>query len=580
MEALQPTRRKLTQCLCAMAILGSVGTLSCQRNPAPAVPQATSESPDPIAPLPNSPIQLHDVTARTGIDFVHTHGGSGQRYIMETVCAGLALFDYDADGDEDIYFLNGAPLRGTEMVTTPVNTLYRNDGDFHFTDVTKESGAGDPGFGLGVAVGDYDNDGDPDIYVNNFGPNVLLRNNGNGTFTDVTQEAGVADGEKVGAGVCFLDMDADGDLDLYSANYVDFVYETHKTRYFGGYPRYPGPKDYDPVPDTLFRNNGDGTFTDVSAESGVAAQAGTGMGMVGCDFDDDGDTDVFVCNDVKGNFFFQSDGQGHFEESALALGVGYNVFGVENGSMGVECGDYDNDGELDFFMTSYQGEMPVLYRNLGDGTFEDVTLKAGAGVGSFPHVNWGAGLVDFDNDGDRDLYVACGHLQDLIDKMDSTTSFHARNILLENTGDGRFSDISDSSGDGMQVKLASRGAAFGDLDDDGAIDAVILNLNREPTILRNESANDNHWIRVRLHGTKTNRDGVGARVTVVAGDLTQVDEVHAGRGYQSHYGTRLHFGLGNRQQVDRIEVRWIGGGVDVVENVAADQLVVITELDK
>ncbi len=496
---------------------------------------------------------------------------------METVSAGLALFDYDGDGDEDIYFLNGAPLRGTKVKVPPVNTLYRNDGNWRFTDVTQESGAGDTGYGLGVAVGDYDNDGDPDIYLNNFGPNVLLRNNGDKTFTDVTDQAGVAAGNKVGAGVCFLDMDADGDLDLYVANYVKFSYEHHTTRYFGGYPRYPGPKDFDPDPDMLFRNNGDGTFTDVSIESGVGTHAGTGMGATACDYDGDGDTDVFVCNDVKGNFFFKNDGTGKFEEAALVVGVAYNVFGVENGSMGVECGDYDNDGQLDFFMTSYQGEMPVLYRNLGDGSFEDVTVKTGAGAGAFPHVNWGAGLVDFDNDGDRDLYVACGHLQDLIDEMDSTTSFLARNILLLNTGDGKFVNVSDSSGDGMLVKLASRGAAFDDLDDDGRVDVVVLNLGREPTILRNESTNANHWIQIRLRGTTSNRDGVGAQVKVTAGDLVQVDEVHSGRGYQSHYGSRLHFGLGKRDHVDRVEVRWIGGGSDVVENLDVDQTVTITQ---
>jgi len=523
------------------------------------------------------PFLFREVTGQTGITFVHTHGGCGERYIMESVSAGLATFDYDGDGDEDVYFLNGAPLRGTVVEDAPANALYRNDGDWKFTDVTSESGLGDTGYGLGVAVGDYDNDGDPDVYLNNFGPNVLYRNNGDGTFTDVTAQAGVANGDRVGAGACFLDVDLDGRLDLYVANYVKAPYEDHIMRLFGGYPRYPGPGDFEPDPDTLYRNNGDGTFTDVSLESGVAQYPGTGMGMVAFDCDDDGDTDVFVCNDVKANFLFQNDGHGRFQEIGLTAGVGYNLYANHTGSMGADCADYDNDGHLDLFMTSYQGELPVLYRNLGNGCFEDVTAMAGAGDGSFPYVNWGVGLVDFDNDGDRDAFVANGHVDDLIEFVDQTTSYYARNVLLMNTGRGRFVNVSDSSGDGLSVKLASRGAAFDDLDDDGDVDVVVLNSHREPTILRNDTTNGNHWIRVRLRGTTANRDGVGSRVTVSAGDLTQIAEVHSGRAYQSHFGSRLHFGLGTHDRVDRIEVRWIGGGTDVLEDVAADRELIVTQ---
>ncbi len=523
------------------------------------------------------PFLFREVTGQSGITFVHTHGGCGRRYIMESVSAGLATFDYDGDGDEDVYFLNGAPLRGTVTDDVPANALYRNEGDWKFTDVTSEAGVGDTGYGLGVAVGDYDNDGDADLYLNNFGPNVLYRNNGDGTFTDVTAPAGVANGNRVGAGACFLDADLDGDLDLYVANYVKAPYEDHITRFFGGYPRYPGPRDFEPDPDTLYRNNGDGTFTDVSLESGVARHAGTGMGMVAFDCDDDGDTDVFVCNDVRENFLFQNDGHGRFREVGLTAGVGYNLYANHTGSMGADCADYDNDGRLDLFMTSYQGELPVLYRNLGNGCFEDVTAVAGAGDGSFPYVNWGVGLVDFDNDGDRDAFVANGHVEDLIELVDQTTSYHARNVLLMNNGEGRFVNVSDSSGDGLTVKLASRGAAFDDLDNDGDVDVVVLNSHKEPTILRNDTSNDNHWIQVRLRGATANRDGVGSRVTVVAGDLTQIAEVHSGRAYQSHFGSRLHFGLGGHDRVDRIEVRWIGGGTDVLEDVAADRQLIVTQ---
>ena len=523
------------------------------------------------------PVQLRDVTRRTGITFRHTDGSSGRRYIVETATGGLALFDYDGDGDTDIYFLNGAPLEGTTVGAPPTNVLYRNEGGFTFTDVTEKAGVGDPGFGSGAAVGDYDNDGDPDLFVNNYGPNVLYRNNGDGTFTDVTEQAGVGGGDKVGAGACFLDVDKDGDLDLYVANYVDFSYQTHVPRTLHGFPAYGGPSDFAPAPDLLYRNNSDGTFTDASMESAVGTHAGTGRGVVCADSDNDGDTDVFVVNDELGNFFFKNDGTGRFEETGVANGLAYDADGRELGSAGVDCGDYDNDGRLDFFTTSFAAELPVLYRNLGDGFFQDVTLAARAGARSLPHVGWGAGFVDFDNDGQRDLFIACGHSQDHVESFDGTTGYHVRNILLINTGDGKFADVSDQCGDGLSVELSSRGAGFDDLDNDGDIDAVILNSRREPTILRNDSATGNHWIQIRLRGVKTNRDGVGARVKLIAGDLTQVDEVHSGRGYQSHYGTRLHFGLGELDHVDRIEVRWIGGGVDVWTDVEADRLLTIKE---
>ncbi|UCG59540.1 MAG: CRTAC1 family protein [Phycisphaerales bacterium] len=522
-------------------------------------------------------IILNDVTKETGITFAHTDGSSGRRYIVESVSAGLGLFDYDGDSDVDIYFINGAPLKGTKSDTVPKNRLYRNEGGWRFTDVTDEAGVGDTGFGLGVAAGDYDNDGDLDIYVNNYGPNVLYRNNGDGTFSDVTAQARVANGHKVGAAVHFLDMDKDGDLDLFVANYLGFTYENHLARTSKGIMKYAGPMDFPPMPNNLYRNNGDGTFTDVSIESGVAQHKGWGMGGVCVDYDDDGDTDVHIVNDVYANFLFANDGTGKFEEVALMAGLAYDLHGDDQGSMGVDCADYDNDGRLDFYQTSYARELATLYRNLGGGMFEDVTTVTGAGARTFAYVTWGTGLVDFDNDGDRDIFVACGHLQDNIELYDNTMTSAAANTLLMNTGDGKFVDVSDQSGDGMKVEMRSRAAGFDDLDNDGDMDVVILNSRREPTILRNDSPSKNHWIQICLRGVKTNRDGVGARVKVVAGDLVQIDEVHSGRGYQSHYGMRLHFGLGQRDRVDRIEVRWIGGGTDVFENVAVDQFVTLTE---
>jgi hypothetical protein len=444
-------------------------------------------------------IVLTDVTSKTGITFRHTDGSSGRRYIMETVSAGLALFDYDNDEDIDIYFLNGAPLKGTETKTAPRNALYHNLGQWKFADVTERSGLGDTGYGLGVTAGDYDNDGDQDIYLNNYGPNVL------------------------------------------------------------------------------YRNNGDGTFTDVSATAGIAAHAGWGMGMTRADYDNDGDTDIFIANDVAENFLFQNDGTGRFEELGLLAGTAYKVTGDPSGSMGVDSGDYDNDGLLDFFVTSYQQELALLYHNTDDGLFEDVTMRTGAGAGTLPNVTWGTGFVDFDNDGDRDIFIACGHLQDNVDQYDDVTSYHQTNILLANNGRGQFTNVSAQSGPGLRVKRSSRGAGFDDLDNDGDVDVVILNARAEPTLLCNDSPAPGHWLQIHLRGTKTNHDGVGARVIVKAGDLTLSDEVHSGRGYQSHYGTRLHFGLSQAKRVDQIEVRWIGGESDIFERVPTDQLITFVE---
>ncbi len=523
------------------------------------------------------PIVLHDVTPETGITFRHTDGSSGQRYIVETVASGLATFDYDGDGLIDIYFLNGRPLRGAKPDPTARNALYRNLGGFRFVDVTEQAGVGEAGYGLGVCVGDYDLDGLPDLYVNNYGPNVLYHNQGDGTFAEVTSRAGVGRGPKVGAGACFLDMDADGDLDLYAANYVKFTYQNHVPRTIDGFPQYAGPKDYLPEPDNLFRNHGDGTFADVTDVSGIGSVAGTGMGMVAADYDNDGDTDLFVLNDVSRNFFFRNDGSGNFQEDGLRIGAAFNFHGHELGSMGVDCADYDNDGWLDFFQTSYQGELPVLFRNRGDGTLEDATVLARAGAGSFACVKWGVGFVDFDNDGDRDLFIACGHLQDNIELWDDSTAYACRPVLLRNTGDGKFVNVSDSGGDGLRVKVVGRGTAFDDLDNDGDIDVVILSSRRPPLVLRNDSNTGHHWLQVQLRGVRSNRDGVGAHVKVVAGDLVQIDEVHSGRGYQSHHGLRLHFGLGKRTRVDRLEIRWIGGGTDVFRDVAVDRLVTVVE---
>ena len=523
-------------------------------------------------------IKFVDVSAETGIKFQHTDGSSGSHFIVEYVSAGLALFDYDLDGDIDIYFLNGAPMQGAEFTKTPRNALYRNDGDWKFTDVTLTAGVGDLGHGLGVVVGDYDNDGDPDIYLNNFGPNVLYRNNGDGTFSDVTAASGVANGSRVGAGACFLDMDADGDLDLYVANYVKFAFDQHRPRTKRGIPVYGSPLDYRPDPDSLFRNNGDGTFTDVSEQSGIAKHQGYGMGVVCCDIENDGDTDIVVGNDTGANFIFQNDGRGKFKEIGLLSGFAYDRVGGIQGTMGVDCADFDNDGRVDIHVTSYQNEPATLYRNMGGGFVEDITNRTGIGVGTSQPVTWGNGFVDFDNDGDRDVFIAAGHLYDNVELFDDQSEYNARNMLFANQGNGKFLDITNKAGNGLSPKLSSRGAAFDDLDNDGDIDAVILNSRGRPTWLRNDTeTQSSNWLQVQLRGRESNRDGVGARVEVVTGNLTQFAEVHAGRGYQGHFGSRLHFGLGHRKKIDRIRVHWIGGETQDVTDVGINKLVVISQ---
>ncbi len=516
------------------------------------------------------PIQLRDVTSQTGITFRHNDGSHGKYYIVESMSAGVALFDYDSDGDIDVYFLNGAPMGESQSGALPRNALYRNDGRWKFTDVTQQAGVGDTGHGLGVCAGDYDNDGDPDLYLNNFGANVLYRNNADGTFTDVTQIAGVQNGERVGAGVTFLDIDADGDLDLYVGNYLQFSFALHVPRTKMGFPIYGSPIDYDADSDTLYRNNGDGTFTDVSGPSGIAAHVGTTMGLVSADYDADGDTDILIANDGLPNFLFQNDGTGKFTEVGLLSGFAYDATGRMHASMAVECGDFNNDGGLDFHVTSFQHEQATLYANLGSGLLEDVTNRVGAGSGTRSPVTWGNGFADFDRDGDRDLFVACGHMYDQIAKFDQTTAYEVPNLLLENLGTGRFRNVSDSCGDGLDARRSSRGIGLDDLDNDGDVDVVILNSRREPMLLKNESRSG-HWIQLQLQGVLTNRDGVGARVEVIAGDLELVDEVHSGRGYQSHHGTRLYFGLGSRTRVDRVRVKWLGGAIDEWKNLPVDR---------
>jgi enediyne biosynthesis protein E4 len=527
---------------------------------------------DGMPPVRISPaMQFTDVSAQTGIRFRHQDGGSGEKYLIEPATGGVALFDYDGDGLIDIYFVSGRPLPPASPDPQAVNALYRNEGNWRFRDVTHSAGVAGTEYALGVVVGDYDNDGDPDLFVNNFGPNTLYRNNGDGTFSDATAVACAAGRNRVGAGASFLDMDADGDLDLFVANYVAFeLSQNHPRRNVNGFPVYPGPLDYDAAPNVLLENLGDGTFCDITESSGVGRAAGSGMATLCIDYDQDGDTDVLVANDQRGNFLFDNDGHGKFTEVGVLRGFAYNLDGSPRANMGLDCSDFDGDGWLDVISSTYQNELPVLYRN-DRGSFEDVSRRCGDLMKAVTHVKWGVGFGDFDSDCYPDLFIACGDLEPEVHRWKPSTAFRVPNVLLRNLGHGTFRDISASCGDGLTPVESSRGAGVDDLDNDGNLDLVVLNTGSQPTIIRNETKTANHWLQLDLRGTTASRDAIGAQVRVTARGRTFLAEAISGRGYQSHFGSRLHFGLGDSDHAERVEIRWLGGGQDVFTNVSANQ---------
>jgi len=528
-----------------------------------------------------SDVHFVDVTSEAGITFQHTDGASGRKYLVEAMCSGAAFFDYDNDGELDIYFVNGAVLPGFTSDDMPTNALYRNNGDGTFTDVTLEAGVGDPGYGYGVAAGDYDNDGDLDLYITNFGPNVLYRNNGNGTFTDVTKEANVGDA-KWGVMAAFADYDNDGYLDLFVGNYVDFTLENHKECRFGlgDLILYCHPRMYNGQPDVLYHNNGDGTFTDVTNTAGVYDPSGKAMGLVFSDFNDDGWLDLYVANDTVRKFLYMNNGDGTFTEIGVRAGVAYAGDGRVQAGMGTDSGDFDNDGDFDIFVATYQEDHNTLYRNEGNGFFTDVTFSAGMGTESYAYLGFAALFLDYDNDGDLDLFVANGHIDNDIEKVDKNISYAQTNQLFRNNGDGTFTDVSAQSGEGLQVKKVSRGIAVGDYDNDGDLDLLVTNRASLPTLLRNEGGNQNHWLQVKLVGTVSNRDGIGAKITVVTGSRVQVREAKGSYGYMGQNDLRVHFGLGNASEVDLVQIRWPSGIIQKLKNVVADQLLVVKEPSK
>ena len=521
-----------------------------------------------------------EVTTQAGIRFQHTDGRSGQRYFLETLGAGAAWFDYDRDGDLDIYFVNGASLPGTELNLSPTNSLYRNNGDKTFTDVTEEAKVGDGTYGFGCCVGDYDNDGWLDLYVTNFGANILYRNNGDGSFTNVTEAAGVG-GERWSSSAAFADYDKDGDLDLFVANYLDYRLEDNTICHRGDLRVYCPPADFTGAADVLYENKGDGSFADVTRESGVFNPEGKGLGVVWGDYDSDGYPDLFVANDTTADMLYRNNGDGTFMDVALFVGVALGAKGIPMGGMGTSFGDYDNDGWLDIVVTNFQDDPNSLYHGEGDGTFADASYASRLGGVSLPYVGWGVDFVDLDNDGFVDLFVGNGNIYDNVELLDPGYTYPQRNHVFRNQGDGTLNDISSQCGPGLGLNKVSRGVAFGDYDNDGDIDVLITNSNQTPDLLLNESSNQNNWFNLRLVGTASNKDAIGAQVKVFAPGLgPQFREVKSGSSYLCQSDMRLHFGLGNASIVDRIEIRWPSGLKQTFEGIEPNQFLEVREGEK
>jgi enediyne biosynthesis protein E4 len=532
-------------------------------------------APEAVGRQPAGP-RFTDITEQAGVAFNHVSSPE-KRYIVESMSGGVALFDYDNDGRLDIYLVNSLTVELVKSKGKTKSVLYRNNGDGTFSDVTGKAGVGNVGWGMGVAVADYNNDGFEDLYVTCVGPNRLFKNNGDGTFSDVTDRAGVGD-PRWSAGAAFFDYDADGRLDLFVSNYVAFDFQNlpefgkGKLCQYKGIPVQCGPRGLPGDGDSLYHNNGDGTFADVTKKAGVADPNGFyGLGVIASDFDDDGLIDLFVANDSTPNFHYKNNGDGTFKEVGFTSGTAVNENGSEQGSMGVTVGDYNHDGRLDLFVTNFDDDYNTLYRNDGRGSFTDVSHAARVAAVSLPFVGWGTKFFDYDNDGWVDLFVANGHVYPQI------PSYRQRNFVHRNNRDGTFSDAPAPLGALAPEKRVGRGAAFGDLDNDGDVDIVLNNLDGAAQVLRNEGGSANNSVLVKLVGTKSNRGAVGARVKVVAGDLVQADEVRSGDSYLSQSDTRLHFGLEKRAKVDLIEVRWPGGAVERVTGVAANKILTITE---
>ena len=566
-------------CLCAAAVL-SVGCPSSPddrtdgASPSPATALSSPSNPTPTSPVSaHSSVRFTDVHAAAGLNFRNVSGSAEQRYILESISAGIASFDYDGDGYQDLFVVDGNRLEATPADAG--NRLFRNEPAMDsnapttrvFREVTVHAGLSRSGWGMGCAVGDVDNDGDPDLYVTYWGPDVYYQNGGDGTFAELTAATGLGNPDW-GTSAAFGDLDGDGQLDLYVTNYLEFNLQDPPAGgswcTYKGLNSFCGPEGIPAQADRLYRNSGDGYFEDVTAESGIGGFTYPGLGVVLGDYDDDGDLDVYVANDSEPNLLFRNDGAWRFTETGTDMGVAYSENGRAQAGMGVDSGDFDNDGDLDLYVTNFSDDVNTLYENRGDGWFEDGTYAAGLGSVVRPYLGWAAGFFDYDNDGWLDLYVVNGHVYPALKRHPAGLRYGQRNLLYHNRS-GHFEEIGRSAGPGWLVEKVSRAAALFDYDNDGDIDLAVVNLNDVPTLLHNEGGNRNYWLGLKLVGGASNRDAIGARVTVRAGSLIQVRELQRGRGFQGQSDPRLVFGLGDRQRVDAVEIRWPSGRQQVVE---------------
>jgi hypothetical protein len=555
--------------------------------------QSDQEADPPRNSGPQSPdlgVSFLNVARESGLNVKTIFGGEQKnKYLLETTGCGVAFYDYDNDGWLDIFLVNGSRLEGFPPGAEPTSHLFQNNRDGTFTDVTAKAGVAHSGWGQGVCIGDYNNDGWEDLFVTYYGKNVLYHNNGDGTFTDVTQKAGVAGkGTRWNTGCAFVDYDRDGHLDLFVANYIDMDLATAPAPESGpclykGVLVACGPPGLQGGKNILYHNNRDGTFADVSEAAGIFRANGTyGLGVLTADFDNDGWPDIYVANDSTASALYQNKKNGKFEDVAIEAGCALSPDGKPQAGMGLAAADYDLDGNLDIVKTNFAGDTPSLYHNLGGGNFEDATFTAGLGAHT-QFLGWGCGFFDFDNDGWPDILICNGHVYPEVEQLKTEAAYAQRKLLYRNLRNGHFADISLQVGPGISDPAACRGCAFGDFDNDGDLDVVVNTVNDFPQLLRCDSKLANNWIKVRTIGTKSNRSGIGARiacVTRVPGESKphrQIDEVRSGGSYISQNDLRIHFGLGKAEQVDLLEIRWPSGQMDSINDVKANQLLFVKE---
>lgn len=548
--------------------------------PKPGVPQRKSEEathPDIVL------TQLVDITDSTGIKFDHLSSPE-QKYIVESMSGGVALIDYDRDGWPDIYFTNAQSVEMALAGKKSRSALYHNNHDGTFTDVTDKAGVGYPCWAMGAAVGDYNNDGWPDLLVTCFGGVVLYRNNGDGTFTDVTEQAGLSGDSGWATGAAFGDYDGDGWADLFVSHYVSLnlndlpAFGSSPTCKFRGIAVQCGPRGLKGSASNLYHNNGDGTFTDVSKKTGIADSPNSfGLTAVWSDFDGDGRPDLFLANDAGRNYLYKNDGNGHFTEIGFSAGVAVSQDGNEQANMGVALGDYKHTGYPSIAVTHFSDEYAALFQNLGEMNFSDVSFASGIAPSTTHYVGWGDAFLDFDNDGWLDLFMVNGHVYPQVDTGEAGARYQEPALLFLNQRNGKFKDISKLVGPALQLPRVSRGVATGDLFNDGRIDIVIENLKGEPTILRPKDGPSNHWISLELAGTRSNRLALNTRIRATAGDLVQTSEVLSGGSYLSQNDLRIHFGLGAREHVDKLEIFWPTGKIETLTNLAADHFYDVKE---